>query len=267
MSRRSAKFVAALFVSVLAGADLATVTDLRTAQAATAPTTCLTAPKGATSAGSHWYYRIDRATKRQCWYLRDDSDKATSPPAPRRRFHRRRLRRQPRGAGRAAAASIHTRKAISDARAEWISQRSRAEPNSPAKVERAVAAVPAPAAQNSPRAAMPNVLAPAPLSSVRWNDAPTTTRTSLNSTDIQIAAANPPAAQPPQAEEVQQPAVDQIMPVAAANAGDGKADRIAAEAASGDGRSPRAGLASPAKRDRADRPHAGAPRHAPQALA
>ena len=41
---------------------------------------------------------------------------------------------------------------------------------------------------------MPNVLAPAPLSSMRWNDAPATTRTSLNSTDIQIAAANPPAA-------------------------------------------------------------------------
>ena len=49
MSKCSAKFVAALFVSVLAGANLATVTDLR-AQAATADD-CLTAPKGATSAG------------------------------------------------------------------------------------------------------------------------------------------------------------------------------------------------------------------------
>ena len=45
MSKRSAKSVAALFVSVMAGADLATVTDLR-AQAATADD-CLTAPKGA----------------------------------------------------------------------------------------------------------------------------------------------------------------------------------------------------------------------------
>jgi hypothetical protein len=69
--------------------------------------------------------------------------------------------------------------------------------------------------QNSPRAAMPNVLAPAPLSSMRWNDVPTTTRTSLNSTDLQVAAASPPAAQPPQAEEVQQPAVYQIAPAAA----------------------------------------------------
>ena len=71
MSKRSAKFVAALFVSVMAGADLATVTDLR-AQAATADD-CLTAPKGATTPGSHWYYRIDRATKRQCWYLREEA--------------------------------------------------------------------------------------------------------------------------------------------------------------------------------------------------
>jgi hypothetical protein len=62
---------------------------------------------------------------------------------------------------------------------------------------------------------MPNVLAPAPLSSMRWNDAPTTTRTSLNSTDLQIAAVNPPAAQPPQAEQVQQPVVDQIAPAPA----------------------------------------------------
>ena len=47
MSKCSAKSVAALFASVMAGANLATVTDLR-AQAATADD-CLTAPKGATS--------------------------------------------------------------------------------------------------------------------------------------------------------------------------------------------------------------------------
>ena len=87
MSKRSAQFVAALSVSVLAGANLATVTDLR-AQAATADD-CLTAPKGVTTPGGHWYYRIDRATKRQCWYLREESGEkstrvtppASSPPA------------------------------------------------------------------------------------------------------------------------------------------------------------------------------------------
>jgi hypothetical protein len=71
--------------------------------------------------------------------------------------------------------------------------------------------------QDSPRIAMPNVLAPAPLSSMRWNDA-APTRASVNPTDIKLAAATPPAvtrpaaAQPPQAEEVQQPVVEQVAP-------------------------------------------------------
>jgi hypothetical protein len=30
---------------------------------------CLTKPGAAGPSGSHWYYHIDRATKRQCWYL------------------------------------------------------------------------------------------------------------------------------------------------------------------------------------------------------
>ena len=31
--------------------------------------TCLAAPKGAAPQGSHWYYRLDRATQRKCWRL------------------------------------------------------------------------------------------------------------------------------------------------------------------------------------------------------
>ncbi|XSC47110.1 hypothetical protein ACF1BQ_016955 [Bradyrhizobium sp. RDT10] len=169
--------------------------------------------EGRDPSGSHWYYRIDRTTKRQCWYLREESDKAddkfaraappASSPAPSS------------AAAEPAAAQppAITRKSIADARAEWISQQPRAEPNSPAKVERTVAAAPAPAVQNTPRAAMPNVLAPAPLSSMRWNDGPTT-RSLANPTDLQVAAANPPAAQPAQAEEVPQPAADQVAPAA-----------------------------------------------------
>jgi hypothetical protein len=234
MSNRSVKFAPALFAGVVAGANLAAMTDLRAqvlstaAEAATqapqAADSCLAAPKGATPAGSHWYYRIDRVTKRQCWYMREEADTADDKFA----------RAAPPASAPAAASAAEepaspqqrtiTRKSISDARAEWVSQQPRAEP---AKVERTVAAVPAAAVPNSPRAAMPNVLAPAPLSSMRWNDAPTT-RTSLNPTDIQLAAANPPTAQPlqaqlpqaqpPQAEEVQQPAVDQLLPATAADA-------------------------------------------------
>jgi hypothetical protein len=41
------------------------------ARAETAPAdNCLSSPKSETPAGSHWYYRVDHATKRNCWYLR-----------------------------------------------------------------------------------------------------------------------------------------------------------------------------------------------------
>jgi len=231
MSNRSVKFVPALLAGVVAGTNLATMTDLRAqvittaAEAATQTTqaaadSCLSAPKGATPSGSHWYYRIDRVTKRQCWYLREESDAAddkfarAAPPAS-----------APASAPAPASAAAEepappqqrtiTRKSISDARAEWVSQQPRAEPNPPARAEpRTVAAAPAPATQNAQRATMPNVLAPAPLSSMRWNDAPTT-RSLTTPTNLQTAAAASPAAQPPQAEEVQQPAADQVAPAAA----------------------------------------------------
>jgi hypothetical protein len=227
MSNRS-KFVPALLAGVVAGTNLAAMTDLR-AQATTSGTTsaaeagtqvalaatdsCLSAPKGATPSGNHWYYRIDRVTKRQCWYLREESDKADD------KFAR---AAPPESAPSSAAAepaspqqrSI-TSKSIADARAEWVSQQKRVEPNPPAKAElRTVAAAPAPSAQNDQRAAMPNVLAQAPLASMRWNDAPTT-RSLGNPAGVQVAATNPPAEPPPQVEEVQQPAADQVTPAAA----------------------------------------------------
>jgi hypothetical protein len=36
---------------------------------------CLSGPKGQTPSGGHWYYRVDRATKRQCWYVGDEKEK------------------------------------------------------------------------------------------------------------------------------------------------------------------------------------------------
>ena len=225
MSNRSVKFAPALIAGVVAGVSLATMTDLRAqviaaAEAATPATqatadSCLSAPQGTTPSGSHWYYRIDRVTKRQCWYLResdaaDDKFARAAPPAS-----------APAAAAEEPAAPPQrtiTRKSIADARAEWVSQPTRAEPNPPARIEpRPVAAVATPAVQNSPRAAMPNVLAPAPLSSMRWNDAPVV-RASANPTDLQLAAANPPAVQPPQAAQVQQvqlTAADQAAPIVA----------------------------------------------------
>lgn len=36
---------------------------------------CLSGPKGAAPKGSHWYYRIDHAIKRNCWYVRAEGEK------------------------------------------------------------------------------------------------------------------------------------------------------------------------------------------------
>jgi hypothetical protein len=65
MSNRTAKFVSAVFTGLLAGALITTVPN----SVARADDECLAGPKDKTPQGSHWYYRIDRATKRHCWYL------------------------------------------------------------------------------------------------------------------------------------------------------------------------------------------------------
>ena len=78
MPNRTAKFAPAIFVSFLAGAPLAILSH----GAARAADDCLAAPKDQTPEGSHWYYRIDHATKRHCWYLRTEGERLsqTAPP-------------------------------------------------------------------------------------------------------------------------------------------------------------------------------------------
>jgi hypothetical protein len=75
MSNRTAKFVSAVFASLLAGAPLTAVTN-SAAQAAD----CLLSPKGAPREGGHWYYRIDRATQRHCWYVKDEEKLSQAAP-------------------------------------------------------------------------------------------------------------------------------------------------------------------------------------------
>ena len=68
MSIRTAKFASALFVGLLAGTIFTTTSQ-------SAVNDCLSGPKDKTPDGSHWYYRIDRVTKRHCWYLRGEVGK------------------------------------------------------------------------------------------------------------------------------------------------------------------------------------------------
>jgi hypothetical protein len=106
MQNRTAKFVSAVFASVLAGAPLTTVSH----SAVPAADDCLSAPKGQAPQGSHWYYRVDRATKRHCWYVREAGEKLSqnAPPKPARSAKPLSPEAEPAMQG-----------SIADARAEW----------------------------------------------------------------------------------------------------------------------------------------------------
>jgi hypothetical protein len=81
MSSRAAKIVSAVFASLLVGSPLSTLSS-STARAAD---DCLAGPKkDQTPEGGHWYYRIDHATKRNCWYLGEEREKLSQTTAPKR---------------------------------------------------------------------------------------------------------------------------------------------------------------------------------------
>jgi hypothetical protein len=63
--------LSAILICSLAGVTLVVAMD----GAARAADACLSGPKGAAPKGSHWYYRIDHAAKRNCWYVRAEGEK------------------------------------------------------------------------------------------------------------------------------------------------------------------------------------------------
>jgi hypothetical protein len=83
MSKRTAQFISALVATMLAGASFtaSAETSTESADSSKVADTCLSAPKGTAPAGSHWYYRLDRSSKRKCWYVRDETSK-TAKAAP-----------------------------------------------------------------------------------------------------------------------------------------------------------------------------------------
>jgi hypothetical protein len=60
---------AILLASLLVGVAM-TGSPVRAQTAPAAAEECLAQPSGPSPHGSHWYYRIDRASNRHCWYLR-----------------------------------------------------------------------------------------------------------------------------------------------------------------------------------------------------
>lgn len=71
MQRRTAAFALAVFVSSAAGIGLTAIPG----NAAQAADECLSGPKASTPVGGHWYYRMEKGTKRKCWYLADEGGK------------------------------------------------------------------------------------------------------------------------------------------------------------------------------------------------
>ena len=78
MPNRAAKFAWAVLASLLASVPLTATPG----SAAGAEEECLSAPKGETPQGSHWFYRFERGSKRQCWYLRGEGEKAAGATPP-----------------------------------------------------------------------------------------------------------------------------------------------------------------------------------------
>ena len=204
MSNRTAKFVSAIFASLLAGANFAAV-----AENATKPAdSCLAGPKGAVPAGNHWYYRIDHATKRHCWYLGEEKDKAAAATPQ--------DAAAPTAAPVAAAApatdpvppqaNATVPKSIADAHAELPSPQTRGDQDAGVSVQpRSSGAAAAPAIQNSQRAVAPDAAVAQPsIVTSRWPDS-----LGVNSSNNpQIAAADPPppATAPANARAAPQPA-------------------------------------------------------------
>jgi hypothetical protein len=103
MMDRTTSFVVGALTCMVAGASFVTM-HLGDAGAADE---CLAAPKKASSPGQHWYYRIDRATQRHCWYLGDEG-KAISRAAKPASERRATLTESDRGAALArSAANVH----------------------------------------------------------------------------------------------------------------------------------------------------------------
>ncbi|MGA7999246.1 MAG: hypothetical protein WCA28_30650 [Bradyrhizobium sp.] len=186
MPDRAAKFVSAIVASVLAGTSLAAIS----LNAVRAADDCLAAPNAETPAGGHWYYRIDRATKRHCWYLRTegetlpqaavpnsapDSSAAAKPVAP--------------------VAAAPMQRSVADAHAELTAQTG-IEP--PRRNGGLAPAMPAnPAASENNKAAAPGADAAQSVVASRWLDPSAMSSMTLSPPPApsQVAANVPPESQ------------------------------------------------------------------------
>src|SRR5256885_625142 len=55
------------------------VVFLITSQASPAADDCVAKPNAVAPPGSHWYHRVDRTTRRECWYLGAEGGRVRVP--------------------------------------------------------------------------------------------------------------------------------------------------------------------------------------------
>ncbi len=83
---------------------------------------CLAEPKRTTPQGKHWYYRIERPSKRQCWYLGDEGHRVSQAPDDKRADAAPQQippAEQPAQQSPQAAPKITPKNLVADARAEF----------------------------------------------------------------------------------------------------------------------------------------------------
>jgi hypothetical protein len=143
MSSRTADLASAILVGVLVGVFAGAYLVIMPYGAAD---DCLTAPKGEAQQGQHWYYRIERGTKRHCWYLKDEGEKVARAASHERsaagkaETGKSETGKSETGNSASAKTEVAVQRSVADAHAE-LPSRSRNEDNS-----RAVATRPAQAA-------------------------------------------------------------------------------------------------------------------------
>ena len=197
MSNRSAKFAAALVASFLAslldGANFAAVAE-NAAKAADTKTadikpadSCLSGPKGTAPTGSHWFYHLDRTTKKQCWYLGEARNKAAKAATAQQQTAPASDASTADAAPPQAQPQPAMRKSVADAHAEVVSPPATVAPAATTDVS--YASNPAPDA--SAVATPPEATAPSSPVTARWFDA--SSMSGSNGTRL-AANAPPPAA-------------------------------------------------------------------------
>lgn len=184
MGNRTAKFISALVGGIIAGAPLAAESQNAPATASTAAADCLASPKGIAPQGQHWYYRLERSTKRQCWYLRaeggKDNAKDSAKPV------------QSAQAEPSLADSAAPQHSVQDARAEYLKPQAAAAPTAPAQ---AVPTTSAPTQQTANPSADSSAQQPAVASP--WPDPSTAASPTPQPAPAPVAAAvAPPGTQP-----------------------------------------------------------------------